>query len=387
MPKDNTGETEYRKGFAVNKLFSTYVTGILTARDEFAIDINKNDLATRIADFANPLKSDEEIRNKYFGTKDSGKYPPGDTSVWKMGIARRKIKDYHHDDLIRGINYRPFDKRYVYYHPDIIHRDRKDVMRHFYQGENVGLITSRITKDNYSILSTKHISAHKSATRYDISYIFPLYLYPDTKQQHIEQGRMPNLEQTIVESIEKSLGLHFVPEKQEDDVSFSPVDILDYIYAVLHSPFYRERYREFLKTDFPKVPYPSNKGLFWNLVKFGGELRALHLMESPATQQLVTGYNIPGSNKVEKLDYKSQKPDVPTGNVHINDTQYFEGVPKIAWEFYIGGYQPAQKWLKDRKGRILNSDDLMHYQRIIVALIKTTDIMSEIDKLIAISKN
>ena len=386
MPKDNTGETEYRTGFAVNNLFSTYVTGILTARDGFAIDINKNDLATRIADFADLSKSDEEIRDKYFGAKDSGKYPPGDTSVWKMGIARRKIKDYYHDDLIQSINYLPFDKRYVYYHPDIIHRDRKDVMRHFFQGENVGMITSRITKDNFSILSTKHIAAHKSATRYDISYIFPLYLYPDSKQQHIEQVRIPNLAQTIVESIEKSLGLRFVPEKQEDDVSFAPIDILDYIYAVLHSPSYQERYKVFLKTDFPKVPYPADKELFWKLVKLGSDLRSLHLMENTVLQQLITGYNIPGSNQVEKFNFESKNPNDLTGNVHINDTQYFEDVPKIAWEFYIGGYQPAQKWLRDRKGRTLTSDDLIHYQRIIVALKMTADIMVEIDKLPVITQ-
>ena len=121
--------------------------------------------------------------------------------------------------------------------------------------------------------------------------------------------------------------------------------------------------------------------MFWKLVKLGGDLRSLHLVEHPVLQQLITGYNIPGSNHVEKFDFESKNPNDLTGNVHINDMQYFEGVPKIAWEFYIGGYQPAQKWLKDRKARTLTSDDLVHYQRIIVALMKTADIMSEIDKL------
>ena len=382
VPKDNTGRTEYRKGFAVNDLFTTYVTGILTARDGLAIDIDKDDLAKRIANFADLSKSDEEIRDKYFKTKDSEKYPPGDTSVWKMDTARRKIKNYNHDNLIQSINYLPFDHRYVYYHPDIIHRDRKDVMRHFFQGENVGFITSRLTKDNFSIFSTKHIAAHKSATRYDISYIFPLYLYPDSKQQHIDHGRIPNLDKSILEAIENGLNLRFTTEKQEDDAWFAPIDILNYIYAVLHSPSYRERYKEFLKTDFPKVPYPSDKELFWKLVAFGSNLRSLHLMEHSNLQQLITGYNVLGSNRVEKSEFESKNPNSLTGNVHINKTQYFEGVPKIAWEFNVGGYQPAQKWLKDRKGRTLTSDDLMHYQRIIVALTKTAYIMTEIDTLL-----
>ena len=192
---------------------------------------------------------------------------------------------------------------------------------------------------------------------------------------------MPNLDQEIVEVIAKGLDSGFTPEKQDDFSSFAPVDILDYIYAVLHSPSYRERYKEFLKTDFPKVPYPSDKELFWKLVKLGSDLRSLHLMEHPVLQQLITGYNVLGSNQVEKVEFESKNPNDLTGNVHINDTQYFEDVPKTAWDFYIGGYQPAQKWLKDRKGRTLTSDNLMHYQRIIVALKKTADIILEIDKL------
>lgn len=182
-------------------------------------------------------------------------------------------------------------------------------------------------------------------------------------------------------SIAEGLGINFTPEKQENHAGFAPIDILDYIYAVLHSPSYRECYREFLKTDFPKVPCPSDKELFWKLVTLGSDLRSLHLMEHPDLQQLITGYNIPGSNQVEKSEFESKNPNALTGNVHINNTQYFEGVPNIAWEFNVGGHQPAQKWLKDRKGRTLTSDDLMHYQRIIVALKKTADIMSEIDKL------
>ncbi len=154
--------------------------------------------------------------------------------------------------------------------------------------------------------------------------------------------------------------------------AFSPVDILDYIYAVLHSPTYREKYKEFLKIDFPRVPYPKEVETFWQLVKLGGELRQLHLMESPLLNTLITRYPVGGSNTVEKVRYEG-------GRVYINDTQYFDQVPAGAWEFYIGGYQPAQKWLKDRKGRTLLFDDILHYQKIIVALHETGRVMQEID--------
>jgi very-short-patch-repair endonuclease len=159
---------------------------------------------------------------------------------------------------------------------------------------------------------------------------------------------------------------------------FAPIDILDYIYAVLHTPTYREKYKEFLKIDFPRVPYPKDKDTFWQLVKLGGELRQIHLLESlPKTfgiEKLITQYPIDGNNIVQKPHYQN-------GKVYINDTQYFDNVPEIAWNFYIGGYQPAQKWLKDRKERKLEFDDILHYQKIIVALAETDRLMKEIDKI------
>ncbi|MBS4000700.1 MAG: DUF559 domain-containing protein [Desulfobulbaceae bacterium] len=200
-----------------------------------------------------------------------------------------------------------------------------------------------------------------------------------------------------------------------EDGNFAPIDILDYIYAVLHSPTYREKYKEFLKIDFPRVPYPKNKEIFWQLVKLGGEIRQIHLLESPTVEKYITQYPINGNNIVEKprflnspfldsqpnnlalnspplesqpnnfsLNYPPLEgcpKDGVVGKVYINDTQYFDNVPKIAWEFYIGGYQPAQKWLKDRKGRELEYDDILHYQKIIVALSETDRIMKEIDKI------
>ncbi len=162
---------------------------------------------------------------------------------------------------------------------------------------------------------------------------------------------------------------------------FSPIDILDYIYAVLHSPSYREKYKEFLKIDFPRVPYPKDKDTFWQLVKLGGEIRQIHLLESPTVEKYTTQYPEDGNNVVVKPRFDSAQRDDNKGKVYINDTQYFDNVPQVAWDFYIGGYQPAQKWLKDRKERSLEFDDILHYQKIIVALTETHRLMNELNKI------
>jgi very-short-patch-repair endonuclease len=165
----------------------------------------------------------------------------------------------------------------------------------------------------------------------------------------------------------------------------APIDILDYIYAVLHSPTYREKYKEFLKIDFPRVPYPKDKDTFWQLVKLGGEIRQLHLLESPVVEEYITQYPEDGDNVVTKPHYfpipQNEKTGDLQGNVYINETQYFANVPLKAWKFYIGGYQPAQKWLKDRKDRKLEFEDILHYQKIIVALNETDRLMKEIDSV------
>lgn len=226
----------------------------------------------------------------------------------------------------------------------------------------------------------------------EIKTAFPLY--PGTvksNQQTIEDAgkRTPKLNPEIVKQIATNLGLAFTNQKEQQTegevcfmnspevrpefrTTFAAIDILDYIYAVLHSPIYREKYKEFLKIDFLKVPYPKDPATFWKLVELGGELRQIHLLESPVVEKSTTQYPIDGNNIVEKIKYEDKK-------VFINETQYFENVPPVAWEFYIGGYQPAQKWLKDRKGRELSFDDILHYRKIVMALMETARIMKKID--------
>jgi len=207
--------------------------------------------------------------------------------------------------------------------------------------------------------------------------VFPLYLNPLNQGQITIDGQTdknPNFNKEIVEQIATGLGLTFTNEKEQTENTIAPIDVLDYIYALLHSPTYREKYKAFLKIDFPRVPYPTSVAQFWALVKSGGQLRQLHLLESPEVDHYITTYPEDGDNVVQKTSFDNDK-------VYINPTQYFGNVPQIAWEFYIGGYQPAQKWLKDRKGRELRFDDILHYQKMIVALTETVRLMTEIDKI------
>lgn len=379
VPKNFSGEEGYSNGFKVDELFEKSSAGIVTARDHFTIHETAGELKTVLDEF---LKLDDESARFRFNL---GK----DVRDWKVSLARADlILNGQKKEKIREISYRPFDARVTFYTGNskgFLCMPRNEIMKNFILGDNLGLTICRQFKtgDNYQhIFLTKNIieSCYVSNRTSEITSIFPLYIYTENnssdKTQIVglatEGLRQPNFRIEFLNNISNSLGLTFISEKEETDSTFAPVDILDYIYAVLHSPKYRAKYKEFLKIDFPRVPYPTDAEIFWKMVKLGGDLRKVHLLESPLVTQYITRYPIEGNNEVEKITYQDQK-------VFINKTQYFESVPQIAWEFYIGGYQPAQKWLKDRKGRILNFEDIFHYQKIIVALTETDRLMKEID--------
>jgi predicted helicase len=397
VPKNNLGINDYKSCIGIDELFNVNVTGIVTARDSLVINDKKEELIENIEYFTNINFTDEQIRNHFFSTKKDGKYLAGDSRGWKLSEARNKIKEFNHSDIIKRVSHRPFDDRFIYYNPFMVDWGREKYMVNFIKGENLGLVIPKINKEDNCFFISNKIITHKLCSAYDSNSIFPLYIYPETNgQQSIGQitERTPNLNTEIVEQIAEKLSLTFTNEKDTTENTFAPIDILDYIYAVLHSPTYREKYKEFLKIDFPRVPYPKNTETFWKLVQFGREIRQIHLLESPVVENYITSYPKDGDNIVVKpyfvcYDYsnsilgengETNYPDY-LGAVHINDTQYFADVPISAWEFYIGGYQPAQKWLKDRKGRTLSFEDILHYQKIIVALSETDRLMKEIDKI------
>ncbi|MGB7207080.1 MAG: type ISP restriction/modification enzyme [Pyrinomonadaceae bacterium] len=419
VEKDLEIETLYNKGFSLSELMRVNVLGFQTHRDKFAVDEKFEVVRSRMSDFTDSQLTDTDLERKYVINQPKG---------WTLSVQRdklRKQKDYEH--FISRIAYRPFDDQYTILNSAVCDRPRTEILDHILNKDNLCLLASK----QQATSGFRHCFISKlpandcvmSTTSREANQIFPLYLYPDDNAQQTLDGRterVPNLNSEIVERIAAAVGLTFVAEKAEgskinlaqdsqeggftpalqssagsggkpafqtasdelegvtpagsNDNSFAPIDILDYIYAVLHSPSYREKYKEFLKIDFPRVPYPKDAATFWELVALGGELRQIHLLESPVVSRFITSFNVGGDNIVEKPEYKN-------GSVYFNDTQYFANVPEIAWNFYIGGYQPAQKWLKDRKGRHLGYDEIQHYQKIIVALTETDRLMKEIDRI------
>jgi predicted helicase len=369
---DDTLLKSYNNGINPTTLFQINVMGFQTHRDDFCIDDSKTHLANRLYKFSQNKNSEDEI-SKEFGVKSSTDFniQKAQTEFSKVDIEKEIIK----------CNYRPFETKYIYFDKIVVDRPRKELLIHSKNKENIILGIGRqgmaVGDIQWCLTTVSKNPVDANMFRRGGVNLFPLYLYPETKgQQTIGQTteRTPNLNTEIVKQIADKLCLAFTTEKETTKNTFAPIDILDYIYAVLHSPTYREKYKEFLKTDFPRVPYPKDKDTFWQLVKLGGQFREIHLLESPTVEKYITQYPEDGNNVVVKPKYEN-------GKVYINDTQYFDNVPQIAWEFYIGGYQPAQKWLKDRKERKLEFDDILHYQKIIVALTETDRLMNEINKI------
>jgi predicted helicase len=277
-----------------------------------------------------------------------------DSSGYKL---TQVIKNKRYDDkFLQRIAYRPFDNRWIYYDPTIISRPGYKAMQHLLDNENLCLIVSRQVK----LEKWNHVSAANRLVERCVNFcgggsgapiVAPLYVYPLGEKQ-------PNFNSEIITKIEQIIGKKVKPEK-----------LFDYIYAVLHCPQYRKDYEEFLKIDFPRIPYPAGNTEFERFAKYGKRLRELHLFEK--VPKMKTTFSIADGNIVENVRYVD-------GNVYINKTQHFGNVSAEVWNFYIGGYQPAQKWLKDRKGRTLSFDDIIHYQKIISILNETIEIMENL---------
>lgn len=342
VPKDFSVKSDFDKSIDLSKLFIINKVGIATGKDSLYINSSKDVLVKNI--------------EAHFET-----------------LADKR--------LVTNYEYRPFDTQYCYYDIKKIQRARYDLMKHLLS-DNISLCVTKVNRQlslGYCWISKSIVDRHILDSAGDTTCCFPLYLYDDNSAQKsfFESNRKPNLNMDIVHELETRLGLTFTPEKENTECTFAPIDILDYIYGVLHSNKYRTKYKEFLKIDFPRIPYPANKDYFFNVAELGKRLRKIHLMEAPEVKEYITSYGVSGDNEVIKPEYKDNK-------VYINRAQYFDNVPEVAWNFYIGGYQPAQKWLKDRKGRILSYDEILHYQQIIKALVLTNDIMQQIDEIVEV---
>ena len=400
-PQNVDLRAEYEVGWRPSEIFVGTSTGIKTHRDHFVLSYEMGSLRERIEAFRDPRLPDDLIRSHY---------DLPDTRDWKLGPSRRSLMlDLNWEESFTVCTYRPFDFRYLFYHPDVVELAREDVMNHLLAGHNVALGIGRqglALGGVWDIVLVANHPIDTNAFRRGGVQVFPLYIYSGLEggkgvQRRLldaspwppgKDGRVPNLNPQFVAELEKRLGLRFVPEGLGDlEATFGPEDTFHYIYAILHSPTYRARYAEFLKIDFPRLPLTSDRHLFRRLCVLGKGLVALHLLESPAVSRLITRYPIPGDSRVEKgypryLGLGEPEPGtgamLEQGSVYVNQRQYVGGVSPEVWEFHVGGYQVCQKWLKDRGGRQLSYDDLTHYQKIIVAISETLRLMEEIDKTI-----
>ena len=346
VPKDFGLMDEYEKGVKIDELFGLKSTGVLTANDSLNVSFTPQEQKDKISE----IKSlPEDVWRKINNKKDSRDWT-------YLGAKQDSMKD----GVMVSYSYRPFDNRFIFYTGNskgLCTNPRKKVMIHILNKSNLCLCICKSAAENR--WSLVHISknivddCYVSNKTKERGYVFPLYLY-------MEDKKIPNLKKEEWQKFNDAVGKETTPE-----------DILAYIYAVLHSLSYRERYKEFLKVDFPRVPLPLSSEEFDRLIAIGQKLIDLHLMNNTQSWKCTTTFPEVGSQQVDFQKWKD-------GQVWINDKQYFGNVPESVWEFYIGGYQPAQKWLKDRKGHILSFDEIKHYLHIIHALEETMKLMKEI---------
>ncbi len=371
VPKDFALEEEYNRGWAIPQIFSKFASGITTARDSLVIDFRQADLEERISDFLDPSKDDDQIRSKY---------RLNDTRGWSLEQARRSLRETQDwRTKLTDILYRPFDKRKIVYDSRLIDWPRGDEMKSM-TTPNVALLIHRpqspTTEYSHVFCSDSVIDqcavANKS-TGGGNTYLFPLFLYSNDLKR-----KTANFQPEFIKAVELSLGLQLA-KKGDLSETVAPEDLYHYVYSILYCPKFRERYAEFLKIEYPKIPITSDLNLFKQLVSLGKELVSVHLLESKALDNSDINFPENGSNLIEKGYPQFDSQDF---RIWINHQQYYEHVPENLWNFSSGGYQVAQKWLKDRSGMNLTYDELMTYQRILTAISVTLKLMTKIDETI-----
>jgi predicted helicase len=399
VPQDTKLLDEYEKNLKITDAMPLNVLGFQTHRDEFAIHFDKSEIEERIRNFQN-LEVDDTTFQKMYQLEPS--------NSWNISKARKKIRESidTYGKIITCL-YRPFDNRWCYFDQTIMDRPRRELIDHVMNKENLclglGRQGSAVNDPIWSLLCISQHPTDANVFRRGGVNLFSLYLYSNTNngngQMRMELGggmkREPNFSKNFITETEKLLMMEFIPNGRGDlKKTLGPEDLLYYIYAVFQSPTYRKRYKEFLKNDFPRIPITKNRDLFIALIEKGSELVNLHLLgKNPFSDsktifddtkkwRVLAGGKCPTSLDDWKItDARYEKAEK---RICVNNGQYFEGIEPEVWEFYIGGYQVLEKWLKERgkADRSLSVDDLKHYMKIIVSLRETIRLMQEIDETI-----
>ncbi len=371
VPRDEAALEHYNQFARVTDIFPVNVMGIQTHRDRFVIDFDRDKLERRIRQFLDPNLPDEVIR-RTFNLKDTGS--------WGVGEARARLgqaEDWQ--DRIVPIQYRPFDTRWVIYHPAVVDRGRDNIMSHMLSIANLAFLISRRSSGDWQhcfVAARMAVDVGISAGSREANQFFPMLVSPDIPRGDLFADRAkealaePNLHPALLSSLTQAYGEQPAPE-----------EVFHYVYAVLYAPSYREKYAQFLKTDFPRIPFTPDPELFGELAALGKRLVDLHLLRSDELDPPLARFEGEGDNRVAPTSGKGFRYDEETERVCINKAQCFAPVPAELWEYRIGGYQVLQKWLKDRKDRRLSMEEIKTYCRIVTALAKTVAIQEEIDAL------
>lgn len=376
VPTDYDLRSEYDLFFSVTDIFVLKSIGLFTSKDALVIDADFKTVKKKVSNFQQSTLSNKELCDQAGITAKQ---------AWNVTKSRERLRNLENlSHYIVRFLHRPFDHKYLFYDKSLVWSMAWPVNRNLLPGKNIAFTLSRQLAAppwNHAFCSNTVVElCYITNKTKEGNHVFPLYVLPNNEEKQASliidnQVKQHNFHPNFIRNYFHKLNIS-VSNCQKLPYGFRPEDIFNYIYAIFHSPIYRTRYEEFLKIDFPRVPLTSSLELFRSLAKLGGELVALHLLESPKVNNVITTYNGTGDNSIPK------KPTWKDNAVWINPTQRFEGVPENVWNFHIGGYQVCEKWLKDRKGRTLSDDDITHYQRVVVALNETIRIMGEIDKVI-----
>jgi predicted helicase len=355
-------------------------SGVVTSKDAFVIGYSDDEVQERIAFFLDPKNSDETVMERL---RLSENY------AWRVSDARTALrKDNSWKKKFVDVLYRPFDNRRILLHGAVVWRTRESFMRQMSLNQNVGLLATRQASRHFNhAFCTRHAIEMKACSHDRNTELYPLWIF-SLSQRDLLGGneKRINLTDEFLTNITSSTNLHY-SDRGRSDRQFGPIDALCYIYGILYSQEYRSRYKSQLLRSYPRIPVNPNPQLFLTLSRIGSELVALHLMESPRLNDFITTYigpknpevvRVGWSNDTVWLDATATKKGQPAKPGSIG----FRGVPEQVWNFHIGGYQVCEKWLKDRKGRMLSQDDIVHYQKVVVAINETIRLMKDIDEVI-----
>ncbi|MDE0399728.1 MAG: N-6 DNA methylase [Candidatus Poribacteria bacterium] len=377
VPQAVDYSAEYESGWKINSIFHVGSVGVATGRDRFTIHWTAEDIRETVTDFVS--LSVDEARERY--------RLPRDTRDWRVHFAQADLRNHPDSEQhIKPILYRPFDTRWTYYtgRSRGFHCTPRDAVMSHLLTENLALCVCRVVKSPVwqHALITDQITdkSYISNRTSESTYVFPLYLYPNPEELGLSAEQSLNFKPAFLTAFSEALEL---PQTEPFNLpeGVSPEEILAYIYAILYSPTYRERYYEFLKYDFPRIPLPEDIEQFRTLAASGQRLMDWHLLKDGSRLQVApTGrggtavhrFEGDGDGVVGRVRYVD-------GKVWINPTQYFMDVPVAVWEYEIGAYQVCEKWLRDRKGEVLRHEDVRRYRAILVAVAETLRVMGEID--------